>query len=340
MAMNRREMMKALAFGGASLAVGAAGAGDAPATGPSVKFSAFADIHHYPSTFMSNAPERLTRIQQRAEREKVDFVVQLGDFCHVPSKEGVFIKQFSSFRIPSYHVLGNHDCDGNTFAETLAAYGLKSGHYTFDEKGFRFVVLDTSFLAEDGPHFEKGSQYKVKGGERGFISKEQIAWFRETLMGAPCKCVVLSHQSLERDNTGVGNLSALRKIINEANAAVPHKVPLCINGHFHRDFLRIRDGVAYFDLNSASQEWVGAGHDSYPKELCEKYSLLRKTLVWNDPIHAVITLSNDGWLRIDGMTSSFFKGITPEQATGTPCFDHTGRPCTCEVLSAHLKLWE
>lgn len=337
-AVCRRTAVKAFLLGGAAWAADAIGAEAVPV--PSVKFSAFADIHHNPGAFLSNAPERLAKIQQRALKEKVDFIVQLGDFCHAPAREAAFVKEFSSFQIPSRHVLGNHDCDGNTFAETLEAYGLKSGHYTFDAKGFRFVVLDTSFLAEDGPHFEKGNQYKVKGGERGFISREQLAWFRDTLMGAPCKCVVLSHQSLERDNIGVGNLPAVRKIINEANVAVPHKVPLCINGHFHRDFLRIRDGVAYFDLNSASQDWYGTGHKAYPKELCAKASLLSKTIIWNDPIHAVITLSDDGWLKIDGMTSSFFMGITPEQATGTPCFDHTGRPCTCEVLSAQLKLWE
>ena len=341
LAVPRRDALKSLLAGGMALTAGCASVSalEAPAAGR-VKFTAFADIHHNPGQFMTNAPERLAKIQARALREKVDCVVELGDFCHGPAHNPDFVRQFASFRIPSYHVLGNHDCDQNAYAATLAAYRMPRSHYAFDVKGFRFVVLDTNYLSETEGHFENGNQYKRPGGERGYVSAEQIPWFRKTLLNSPFPCIVLSHQSLERESVGVGNLPALRSIINEANRVSPHRVPLCINGHFHRNFLRILDGVAYLDLNSASYDWVGGKQlTCYPPELRAKYSLLCHQIIWNDPVHAVITLGRDGWLKIDGMKSSFYRGVTPEKASGSPIYDRTGRPCECEVLSANLKLW-
>ena len=45
-----------------------------------VKFSAFADLHHFPGVFYSRAEERLEVIRRRAEDEKVDFVIKK-HFC-------------------------------------------------------------------------------------------------------------------------------------------------------------------------------------------------------------------------------------------------------------------
>lgn len=341
-AIQRRAALQSIFVGGVALTAGCASVpGHQASDAGRIKFTAFADIHHNPSQFMTDAPGRLAKIQARALREKVDCVVELGDFCHGPAHHPDFVKQFAAFGIPSYHVIGNHDCDQNSYAATLAAYHLACSHYTFDVKGFRFVVLDTNYLTEGDGHFENGNQYKQPDGERGYVSAEQIPWFRKTLMESPFPCIVLSHQSLERESVGVGNLPALRRIINEANRAAPHRVVLCINGHFHRNFLRLLDGVAYLDLNSASYDWISTGKrvTCYPPELCAKYKLIDHQVIWNDPIHAVITLGRDGGLKIDGMKSDFYHGLTPQQLTGSPLYDRCGRPCECEVLSASIRLW-
>ena len=47
-----------------------------------VKFLVFADLHHYPGVFFTDARKKLEVIMKRAEDEKVDFAVSLGDFNH------------------------------------------------------------------------------------------------------------------------------------------------------------------------------------------------------------------------------------------------------------------
>ena len=57
-----------------------------------IKFSVFADMHHAPKSFMTNSYERLALIHKRADNENVDFIIQLGDLTHEPSKQMEFIE--------------------------------------------------------------------------------------------------------------------------------------------------------------------------------------------------------------------------------------------------------
>jgi predicted MPP superfamily phosphohydrolase len=304
----------------------------------SVKFSAFADLHHYPGVFKTDAPERLRQIQQKAQKENVDFIVQLGDFCHIPQKHGNIIAQYNDFSIPSYHVLGNHDTDGTSYKNVISLYQMPDNCYYFDKKGFRFVVLDTNFYRHHGgyTHFEFRNYFDFPE-TREFIPPEQIEWLRQTLMSSPFPCVLLSHSGFEREANGVRNQEIIRSIINEANSTC-RKVVLCINGHHHRDFLRIIDNVAYFDLNSASFDWLHNSHTFFPNEYYQNYELAGHMVIYKDPIHAVITLHSDGWLNIDGMKSSMLLDITREMTNNDRC-DPAGRVATPNILSTRIKLW-
>ena len=44
------------------------------------------------------------------------------------------------------------------------------------------------------------------------------------------------------------------KIIDDANAKKPHSVLMVMNGHYHRDFVRILDGILYFEINSSKKD--------------------------------------------------------------------------------------
>jgi len=59
--------------------------------------------------------------------------------------------------------------------------------------------------------------------------------------------------------------------------------------------------------------------------------------MFNDPVHAIITLSEDGQIKIDGMQSSLFMGVTREM-TGNAKFDAHSRPTTANVQSVNLKM--
>ena len=113
---------------------------------------------------------------------------------------------------------------------------------------------------------------------------------------------------------------------------------MAINGHHHKDNLRIFNDIVFFDLNSASYDWIDNGHSGlYPKELYDEYSLAGNTLVYKDPIHAIITLSDDGHIKIEGYDSEFIYGVD-RAAAGVPLCEADGRLSTAEVQSAEFTI--
>jgi metallophosphoesterase superfamily enzyme len=108
--------------------------------------------------------DKLAACVAEMNRERVDFLVELGDFKdqdtppvesrtleYLERIEGVFRK----FEGPRYHVLGNHDMDSISKAQFLARVenaGIPSerSYYSFDLRGIHGVVLDANFTREGG----------------------------------------------------------------------------------------------------------------------------------------------------------------------------------------------
>ena len=74
-----------------------------------------------------------------------------------------------------------------------------------------------------------------------------------------------------------------------------------------------------------------------PAEILEQHPNARHTLIHNDPVHAIVTLREDGTVHIRGMKSSYFCGVTME-SLGLPLGDPDGRLITPDVLTASFKL--
>ena len=312
--------------------------------GEGVRFLAFADIHYDPSGFWPHASrEWLDRVLERAIASKVDFVMSLGDLTFGPQRREVrdYVAYYNAFRsVKTYHTYGNHEYESVTPEELDEVYGLKSGYYSFDRGGFRFVVLDPHWYLKDGKYcrFSKRCSYKelvkLKIPER-ILPPMQMEWLRQTIMGSPFPCVVFSHESIERGRSGIDNRAEIRALFAEANARRPGTVRLAINGHEHKDYFRMLDGVAYLDLNSASYDIAG-NHTAYPEEFRQRCKSAGFTITWNDPISAVITLTRSGGLKIDGMKSTYYLGVTPEMA-GWGC-DSDGRATTPNVQSVDMEI--
>lgn len=307
-----------------------------------MKFSVFSDLHYAPGVFDAGTYEDLAFIRKRAKAAGASFIIHAGDFAsggdlYQPDADYYrFIDTYNNMDIPTYHCLGNHDTDNTPLAEVLKLYKMPDVHYWFDCDGYRFIVYDPNYCLIDGEyvHYDLGNYFKTPEA-RDWLPPSQIEWMRQTIEEAPHPCILISHASLERPN-GIKNREAVLEMIRQQNAKRPHAVLMVINGHYHRNNIRILDGVCHFDLNSASFDWVNNAHDKYPGELCEKTRLLSNTLVYNDPIHAVITLEGTT-ITIEGMKSSFFMGIGREQ-TNNPYYDAAGRPAIPEVQSAKFTL--
>ncbi|MBE6551947.1 MAG: hypothetical protein E7665_07415 [Ruminococcaceae bacterium] len=304
-----------------------------------MKFSIFADFHYAPGSFDPDPEaklEKLRYIQKRAEKENASFIIHAGDLCHAPSRYPELINLYNDFHIPSYHCLGNHDTDGTPLEEVLKLYRMEDVQYYFDCEGYRFIVFDPNYSLINGEyvHFDMGNYYKTPD-ERDWIPPENIEWLRETIEASPYPCILVGHSSFERPD-GVKNRKDVLKMINEVNAKRKHSVLMVISGHFHRDYIRLLDGVCHLDLNSASYDWISVAHDHFPEELRQKARSIGHMVIYNDPVHAIITLEGTT-VTIDGMESSFFMGIGREH-TAVPYLDPAGRECTPNVSSAKFTL--
>ena len=342
MKVNRRDFLAAAAL--AAPAAFAESGNGASVSGKPLKVCVFADIHYRPGTYPNSEDMSfLERILARAEKERCDMMIHLGDFVHNvrQNNEKAYVKLYNDFKIPGYHILGNHDQDGNPYKETCEAYRMPDGHYTFDRGGFRFVIADPNYFCnEPGKfiHHESGNYFKrVKGSTINWIPPEQLEWLRSTIIGSPYPCIVLSHQSFERGRGGpVMNKADVQAVFREANAKKPGTVRLVMNGHNHMDHLRVLDNILYWDVNSANYQWFGIVHSKYPADYLKKCRSGNKVLAWKDPLSAILTIWPDGRIKIEGSRSDWLFGVTPKDA-GYPLTDGDGRETLPVIQSADMK---
>lgn len=302
-----------------------------------VKFSVFADLHHYPKVFFSDAENRLEKIKQRAVAEKVDFVIHCGDMLHRPSLEKEFLAKYKNFGIPTHHCIGNHECEDD-IKNVLEAFELEKGYYYFDFKNYRFIVLDLNYMLIDGEavHYTNGNFFgRPASAQLVTLPAEQKAWLKETVENSPFPCIIISHQSLEREHNGMSEKerNEILALLDELNGK-SRKILLVINGHHHCDNLNIINGIPFLDMNSATYFWVDEPHDKYPKRLIEKYGLANYTLVYNEPLSAVITIDQKG-ITIKGAGSDYFMDIDPLAAERDE-FDVDKRKITPSIRSAKI----
>ena len=302
-----------------------------------MKFLIFSDFHYQPGVFLCSGLEGLRLMQKKAEEQACDFIIQAGDFCHGAAEVPELMEAYNNFHIPSYNVLGNHDAEFTSYEETLRYYRMPNEYYHFDVGGYRIIVLNPNYYYDEGEyvHFSLAN-WLAHNPQRDWFPPQQLQWLEQTIESSPYPCVIISHQSLERVD-GVKNRKEALDIINAANRRKKHSVLMCINGHYHRDNLRILDGVCYLDLNGASSDWIEKRHHCYPDELHEKVKKLHHLIVNESPLYAVIELQGSS-IDIRGSETSMLHGIAYRDATGSDGYDRCGRPWTPRIQSAKLTL--
>jgi predicted phosphodiesterase len=72
------------------------------------RFGVMTDVHF---DVIDDAEDRLRHFIDEMNREKVDFIIQLGDFCFPLPENKPFLDIWQQFAGPKYHALGNHDMD-------------------------------------------------------------------------------------------------------------------------------------------------------------------------------------------------------------------------------------
>ncbi|MCL4851680.1 MAG: metallophosphoesterase family protein [Bryobacteraceae bacterium] len=103
--MNRRQMLSA-----SLLALGA------KAVPEPLRFGVITDVHH---GLMPDAEKRLEAFALECSRCRLDFVVQMGDFCHPKPEARSFLKTWHALHGTRHSVLGNHDMDFGSKAQIM-----------------------------------------------------------------------------------------------------------------------------------------------------------------------------------------------------------------------------
>ena len=104
-----------------------------------------------------------------------------------------------------------------------------------------------------------------------------------------------------------------------------------------KDYFNIIDNTIYWDVNSVRYEWVcDQPHNAFPEEICKAHTLANHTIVFNDPLSAVVTVEGTT-VTIEGVETTTFMGATRE-TVGDWVRDRSGRPTRPRIQSAKITL--
>ena len=271
-----------------------------------LRFGVCADVHQ---DIMFDAEQRLTCFINDMNNEKVDFIIQLGDFCLPKEENRTFLKIWNSFKGPKYHILGNHEMDISSKQEIMDFLEMESNYYSFNVKGFHFVVLDPNFYIDSSCYIPyENSNYYAHGSTSGNLPPDQLEWLREDLAATVNPVILFSHQPLS-SNDSTKNVYKVRAILEQANEEAGYKKVLaCFNGHTHTDDCKEINGIYYIQINSMSYKWLGEDYacpERYSPEINVKYPSIKYTAPYRDPLYAIIEIHPGSSIRIKGRESEW-----------------------------------
>lgn len=289
--LSRRDVLR---YG-----LGAAGAAILPGFSPSgLRFGLVADVHHGLVPF---AEEYLRSFVQEATRRGVDFIVQLGDFCHPEPGARSFLDTWSDFRGPRYGAIGPHDLDYGSKEDAVRWWGIPNRYYSFDREDFHFVVLDANNNFDHGQYvpYEESNFYRDTT-MNGHVDNDQLDWLAEDLRRTDKRTVVFMHHSIDESEGGGSckNRHRVRAVLERANRGLSQrKVVACFQGFHHSDGYELRRGIHYVRTNSLTHVWLGDRFD--------------RTADYAEPLFCFVTM-DEGGMVIEGREGQW-KGTSPAE---------------------------
>lgn len=241
-----------------------------------IRFGIVTDIHyadriHKGKNYYGESLDKLSECVDLMNREKVDFLIELGDFKDegVSPKEEETLrfltaveKEFSRFEGPRYHVLGNHDHDTiskQQFLDRISNTGFDKAlnYYSFNKGSFHFVVLDANYTSEGVAYSKRNFHWKDC-----HVPEEQLQWLKKDLKKhKKTPTIVFVHQRLDSPIAEKAycpnNADAVREILSDAG-----NVLIVFQGHDHRGDLNRLEDIYYYTL-SALVEGSGVENNHY-----------------------------------------------------------------------------
>lgn len=308
--MKRRDFIKNIGV----LSAGAAVLGPITSCSSkkSLKFGLCTDVH---CEMLKDTENRIKNFIKTCKQEKVDFMLDMGDFCQAKESSKKYVDLWHNAGIPTYNVLGNHDMDVCTKEEHMKFIGMDKAYYSFDVKDFHFVVLDPNNLYVDGKYIPYGNaNFYRDESERAFVTPEQLEWLKKDLESTNKKTIVFSHQSFQHPKA-CKNRHLVRKIFeNENNRVGFKKVIASFSGHDHTDMSVDINGIQYIQINSMTYSWIGqqkAPEGGFSDEYKKISKFYDRITIYKDGLSAIVELDETS-MKIKG-TQSVFCSPTPEE---------------------------
>lgn len=215
----------------------------------------FADVDRNGSRYYRKSVAKMAECVARMNEEKVDFLIELGDFKDQgdPAREtdtleylDTIEKAFGRFKGPRYHVLGNHDVDSiskQQFRDHVENTGIDvdCNYYSFDSTGMHFVVLDANYK-EDGSDCDHGNFNWTDVN----IPSAELDWLRKDLAATSRPVVAFVHQLLDgKGKVYVNNAVETRRVLQESG-----KVLAVFQGHRHGGQHSCIENIHYYTLKA------------------------------------------------------------------------------------------
>lgn len=258
----------------------AAMAGDNKGECAALRFGLLTDCHYADkaSAGKRHYKDSLCKLREavcRFNRAKANFVVELGDFIDSgPSvKEEIAYLQtmekvFAKFKKDRHFVLGNHCVYNLTKEEFFDNCAAKRPHYSFDQRAFHFVVLDSCFRKDGVAYGRKNYDWTDAN-----IPVSQLEWLADDLKQTHKPTVVFAHQRIDTEDIySVNNAREVRETLEKSG-----RVIAVFQGHTHKNDYHEIEGIHYCTMRA----------------VVEQPSLKNNSF-------AVVDLYADGSIRVDG----------------------------------------
>lgn len=243
-------------------------------TNPVLRFGIVSDVHYAerdPSMnrYYRQSADKLKECIDLMNRQKVDFVIELGDFKdqdEVPDEAktlqylAAIESVFRQFKGPTYHVLGNHDMDSISKEQFLTRVvntqvPTSQSYYSFNQHGVHFIVLDGNFTWE-GKAYDHGNF----SWDQALIPEQQLQWLEKDLQSNTLPAVVFIHQLLDDSKTkahSVQNAAQVRLILEQSG-----RVLGVFQGHVHEESYTLINNIHYYSM-LAMAEFSGIENNSF-----------------------------------------------------------------------------
>lgn len=307
----------------------------------------FADFHYKKNMYASTV-RHLNDILERANREDVDFVIHLGDFCndYKNSPEVVNTYLNNKYGLSVFGIYGNHELESSDNSmqvvtpllcnQNVNFGGEDVGYWYYDIEGFRLIGLDTNYSYNsefgDWEHNRTASWGAPKDNLfENSLSPKQLDWLDNVLRDAKendIKCLIFSHDSVSGEWHSTCDAESVRELF----ARYKGTVLMCLNGHLHTDHCCVKDNIAYFDVNSVLNGcWANTNGQHYSEDHTfereafdaegnvvgvENYQLVnltqgKNTWFFDGPLSAVVEINDDGEISIVGAETTWKYGVEP-----------------------------